>query len=333
MLKPMVDPEDGTWRAEINPASWPAWFASYRRFIGHYAALGATLGVEQFSIGCEFISSSISLGVEWAAVVDTVRSLYAGPITYAANWWEEYDLISWWHLVDLVGIDAYFPLADRDDPTVDDMAAVWDTIAVDIEAFAQGPGQGLPIVFTEIGCSSYDGAAREPWNWDYTGVVPDHQEQADYYQAFFDAIASRPWIRGVFWWSWDNSSTSDYREDGPDYEVGFTPNGKLAQEVLRGNYALGNDGNLGVRETLLAVYPNPARDRVWLTIRHHAAPLHVAAYDLMGHRVEGEVETGVSSAGVIGLVWAPPPRVSAGTYVLRVESPARRASACVTLVR
>ena len=94
MLKPMVDPMDGAWRADINPTSWDAWFDSYRAMIAHYAHFAESLGVEQFCIGCEYLSSSAAHVDQWLRVVDTTRDLYSGPITYAANWWEEYEYMT-----------------------------------------------------------------------------------------------------------------------------------------------------------------------------------------------------------------------------------------------
>src|SRR5262249_53620132 len=39
LLKPMVDVDDGTWRAQITPSNVNAWFASYTNFLDNFADL------------------------------------------------------------------------------------------------------------------------------------------------------------------------------------------------------------------------------------------------------------------------------------------------------
>lgn len=165
MLKPMLDPMDGSSRSDINPANWNAWFNSYRSMIAHYAVLAESLNVEQFCIGCEFNSSSASHADNWLRVVDTVRALYPGPITYAANWWSEYEFISWFDSLDAIGIDAYYHVSDHGNPTVSEVVSGWADHIAEIEAFRDTMGLNyMPVIFTEIGCGSYTGATITPWN-------------------------------------------------------------------------------------------------------------------------------------------------------------------------
>ena len=55
LLKPMLDVSDaaGTWRAYINPSDKDQWFANYTNFLGTFADMAQTKGVELFSVGCE----------------------------------------------------------------------------------------------------------------------------------------------------------------------------------------------------------------------------------------------------------------------------------------
>ena len=52
-LKPMLDVQDGTWRANIQPDDPDVWFNNYTNFIGTFADLAEAKGVELFSVGCE----------------------------------------------------------------------------------------------------------------------------------------------------------------------------------------------------------------------------------------------------------------------------------------
>src|SRR5262249_2502935 len=53
LLKPMLDVDDGTWRAFINPSDKNQWFSNYTNFLGTFADMAQSKGVELFSIGCE----------------------------------------------------------------------------------------------------------------------------------------------------------------------------------------------------------------------------------------------------------------------------------------
>ncbi len=59
LLKPMVDVDDGTWRAQITPTNVNDWFASYTNFIDTFANLAQSnqnKGVTMLSVGCELNS-------------------------------------------------------------------------------------------------------------------------------------------------------------------------------------------------------------------------------------------------------------------------------------
>jgi hypothetical protein len=121
LLKPYVDCKDGTWRGVIDPSDKEMWFSSYSNFINHYAEIAQNNGVELLCVGTEFKSlSGSAYQSNWSDVISVVRSIYTGPITYAANW-DEYKNVSFWDLVNYAGIDAYFPLSDLQSPSVDDL--------------------------------------------------------------------------------------------------------------------------------------------------------------------------------------------------------------------
>lgn len=116
------------------------------------------------------------------------------------------------------------------------MALNWKQSIAEIQAWRQLQNIQQPVLFTEIGICSYKGAAMEPWAYPET-VEADEQEQANYYQAFFEAFQDCSWLSGLFWWWWDNPSTGDFsmsREEGHNrHAISYTPQGKAAEEVIR----------------------------------------------------------------------------------------------------
>lgn len=237
MLKPHVDLSEDPygWRAEIGthwkgrPAKWDRWFRSYRRFIFHFADLAEAQGVEQLSVGCELIGTT-GRAARWRNVVAGIRDRFSGTLIYAANWGGEEVGLRWWDAVDLIGVDAYYPLTHETDPTVPELEDGWATPIEDL-ADLSAAWDDMPIVFTEVGYRSVDGTNMHPWDWveDYP---LDLQEQADCYQAVFLALWDEPWFGGMYIWDW----SADPAAGGPT-DKDFTPFGKPAEDVLRTWYA------------------------------------------------------------------------------------------------
>ena len=237
MLKPHVDLSGDPygWRGAIGtgwngrPQKWDRWFRSYRHFIFHFAELAQAQGVEQFSVGCELLGTT-ARATRWRRVVAGVRARFTGTLIYASNWGGEEVGLTWWDAVDLIGVDAYYPLTDKNDPTVQDLEDGWTTPVADL-ADLSAAWDDKPIVFTEVGYRSIDGANRHPWDWVRDAPL-DLQEQADCYQALFAALWDQPWFGGMFIWDW----SADPTVGGPT-DKDFTPFGKPAEDILRAGYA------------------------------------------------------------------------------------------------
>ena len=234
MLKPHLDllRDEDHWRGQIGDeftteTEWAAWFASYRNLIEHYAALAQTHGADQFCVGTE-LSATIHRADEWRAVIEGVRAHYSGPITYAANHGGEETRITWWDAVDYIGVDAYYPLTDKNDPTLVELKAAWAPHIATLGNLACAWRK--PLLFTEIGYRSQDGTNRHPWAWMAEEPI-DLQEQADAVRAAFESVYDKPWFAGMFWWSW---STDPF--DGSPCDDGYTPHDKPAEDVLRAWY-------------------------------------------------------------------------------------------------
>ena len=150
--------------------------------------------------------------------------MFTGPITYAANPGSE-GALNWWDQVDFIGIDAYYSLTDKNDPSLDELKAAWAPRVASLQALSETWGK--PILITELGYPSLDGANREPWNGQVSDVV-DLQEQADLYQALFESFYNQTWFAGIFWFTWE----TDPLQGGP-CDTHATPHDKPAEAILR----------------------------------------------------------------------------------------------------
>jgi hypothetical protein len=225
LLKPHVDPGDGTLRTRIEPSDRDAWFRSYQAFITHYADLARELGVDQFAVGTELRGLSGDRD-RWLAVIQELRSRYRGSLIYAANH-DEYPDVMFWDAVDVVGIDAYWSLSSEPTVDVSQLESAFAPIRDSVAEFAARVNRR--ILFTEAGYPSQVGSATEPWYASPSGR-PAGDEQAAAFQALLKTFSGQPWWAGVFWWTWN---VQHLHAVDPPQAVGYSVQGKLAESVLR----------------------------------------------------------------------------------------------------
>lgn len=206
-----------------DEAAWSAWFDSYTRFITHYASLAQEMNVEYFVVGTE-LWGTVQRENEWRMVIENVRANYDGPLTYAALTYFEPLEIGWWDELDAIGIDAYFTVTLTKNPTPEQLRLGWTPTVAYLNWLAQRWGK--PIILTEVGYMSVDGTNMLPGDWSLQGEI-DLQEQADAYQALFEAFQGQGWWRGVFWWS----LSTDPNQGGPD-DWAYSFHDKPAEAVL-----------------------------------------------------------------------------------------------------
>ena len=231
MLKPMVDVRTGDWRGEIVPS--PEWFDAYESFVADWAAFAAQNHADMFCVGCEYINATQSRRWEpyWRRIIAHVRTAFPGPLTYADNHDNEQNT-PWWDAVDYIGIDAYYVLTQKLNPTATDLKAAWKARADRIELWRNRNWPQMPIIFTEIGYRSYDGANIAPW--DYQKNDPDKvdlQEQVDCYTAALETLTQRDWFYGFYWWAWETDPNAGGAKDS-----GYTVQNKPAETVLKDWY-------------------------------------------------------------------------------------------------
>ena len=233
VLKPQVwigshDPEQ--WSANIGfetEADWTEWEAGYRDFALHYARLSAEIDAPLLVIGTELARAVREREAFWRSLIAEIRTVYDGELTYAANWYEDFEHVPFWDALDAIGIQAYFPLTDAPAPTVTDLRTGWDRHERAIEAVYQRTGK--PVLFTEVGYRDVPHAAARPWEWpsrQEPTLKPDEALQARLYEAFFEEVWPEPWMAGAILWKWHPPSDRSRVGD-------FTPQGKLAEAVIR----------------------------------------------------------------------------------------------------
>jgi len=235
-LKPhiwMSDPSDGKWRSDIFPKhenAWMEWSESYRKFIVYYAKIAEENEVELFCIGTEFTRLTKVKPLFWKNLIADIRSFYSGELTYAANWYEEFEHVSFWKDLDYIGIQAYFPLTKNLNPSVAEIKKGWKPHLKTLEQMHKQFRK--PILFTELGYKSTPDSAIEPWLWpsyDTNLVHPiSNETQANCYEAFFKVVWHKRWFAGMHIWQWHTQG----RRRRSAQKHGFTPKDKPAEDII-----------------------------------------------------------------------------------------------------
>jgi len=215
----------GEWPGAISMTSendWTQWFVQYTEFILYYAGYAEFHQIPILCIGTELELSS-TREKEWRKLIQEIRLVYHGELTYAANF-TEYEKIRFWDALDYIGIQAYFPLTDKTNPDLITLKKGWEKKIGEIEKVQTRFHK--PVIFTEIGyCNTVD-AAIEPWIWpnQRKEIELSEEVQALCYQAFFETAWKKDWLAGAYFWKWYPQP----RDRDPD----FTPQNKKAQEVM-----------------------------------------------------------------------------------------------------
>jgi len=240
LLRPTIDliADPDHWRGDIgkffSEENWNDWFHSYLDMLHIYIDIAQREHVEMFSIGTDLVHTS-NREANWRSLINSVRMVYLGNITYSSNWGGEETDKLWWDAVDVIGIDAHYPLVpDNTSPSVDDLMRAWTKI---INTGAYNMNGGLnslankwnkSIIFTEIGACS----GQCPYGENVDLVAQQHR-----YTAMFESFKEQHWFGGVFWWNWLTDAGF-----GGSENYCYSPQFKPTENILR-DYFGGLEGS------------------------------------------------------------------------------------------
>ena len=202
---------------------WHLWEESYRAYILHFASLADSLKVEIFCIGTELGATIKERPRYWSSLIDTIKQVYRGKLTYAANW-DDYKYFPFWKKLDYIGVDAYFPLIADKTPSVGSLNQSW--IKYTAELYRISTKNNRPILFTEYGYRNVDNNSAQPWK-ENEGSQND-EAQANAYDAFYQSFIGKKWFMGGYVWKWYGD-----HDNHRVHKIDYTPQGKPAAEVIK----------------------------------------------------------------------------------------------------
>ena len=265
-----IAPEAWPWRpAHRDHARFTTEFwDSYTREAVHVATLAEEEGVRLLSLGTatdrlfrtrpggQFDND---FGAELRSLVDRVRTVYSGLLTYgmqhstlierdlfgpgADHLWNDLDL-------DVVGVNAWFPLTEDTPTTVTTVAqaeAAYDSIFTEHLAPLAARNPGRPLVFLEYGATDRIESPAAPADTagfpevavtdaNANGIDDGRETQANVYEGLLGAMRRRPGlVNGVFWWGNWIASDQRWRQLWTNIRT-HAVRDKPAEDVLRTTY-------------------------------------------------------------------------------------------------
>ena len=232
MLKPQIWVRDGAFTGRIkmnSPKDWKLFESQYSAFILRFARLAQQLDIPLFCIGTELKAFVRARPEFWKGLIEDIRAVYSGKLTYAANW-DEYEETFFWDALDFIGIDAYFPLSEERDPSYLSFIQAWQPHFNKIQGLALSCEK--QVVFTEYGYRSVDYLGAKPWLVDKNKEAVNLAAQSRAIRAIVDTFWSEEWFQGGSIWKWfmflDTAGGSENNR--------FTPQNKPAAQTLEGLY-------------------------------------------------------------------------------------------------
>lgn len=232
MLKPQIWIGRGGFTGHINMPSeeeWIAWESSYENFILTWAEVAQEEKVDLFCVGTELATPLKTRPTYWIGLVQKVKEIYKGKITYAENW-DSFDAVPFFDQLDFIGVNAYFPLSEKKDPSERELKKAWVGPIDKMKACAQKWKK--PILLTEFGYRNKQYSAKEPWRSEPSNEETNEDLQARLFRVCFEQVWSQNWVAGGFVWKWFPKGMNHEKDPSQ-----FTPENKLAEKTIQHYYS------------------------------------------------------------------------------------------------
>jgi hypothetical protein len=232
LLVPHLWVESGGWRGELDPATdegWRRFAESYRSFVLSWARFAARARVDMLAAGVELRSwLTTTRAPSFFPILSDIRAAYPGLLTYAGNW-DDIDQTVILGEVDVIGVNAFFPLTDKQNASDDELVSGGREVAKKVKELAERWQK--PVVFNEFGYTARPDPALRPWEWPdrMNGVPVDARAQAAAYRGLLAGMLESRELVGAFVWR----LYADPDDLSQEAEWGFSPRGRAAELFLR----------------------------------------------------------------------------------------------------
>ncbi|SDG53669.1 glycoside hydrolase family 113 [Psychroflexus sediminis] len=229
MIKPHVWVGNAAFTGDvfmISEGDWSQFEQNYKTYILAFAKLAEQNKVSLFCIGTE-LQEFVSRRPEfWCELIDEIRSIYSGKLTYAENW-DTYTGVRFWDSLDFIGIDAYFPISEAKTPSLDQVNLAWKGLTKKLKSFSNS--YNTKILFTEYGYRSIDFAGKQPWDSSRYANPSNERAQLHLLKGLHQSLWDKDWFAGGFLWKW----FPNYDKNSKRHQNRFTVQSKASELYLK----------------------------------------------------------------------------------------------------
>lgn len=236
---PFLLSTDGAWRGYFEPTNFIAWGISYHDHLVAIADVAKITAPEEFVVGTELVKL-FKKTQYWRNVMNQFREKLSanGTKVFAVANWDQWNDLDFWDASDYIALSAYFPLTQSESAPSDvqTLSASWLSWAKKLKQVSEKWNK--PLYFAEVGYSSMQTAANEPWRF-HPPTPVDLALQARLFEAFGKVWSGvYPGSEGLGntlvrfqVWALTESST-------PEQDAGFSIFGKPAEKALQDAFEL-----------------------------------------------------------------------------------------------
>lgn len=206
-----------------SPHEFRTWFKYYTELIVDLAKLAEQIGAEMICIGHNLNVLSHQ-EIYWNELIDKVRAVYKGKLTYSASSKNEFKKSGFWGKLDYIGMIADFDYKNHHELTEQEL-----TIAM--SEFLRSAVYMSKVWKKQVFVSrAFSHSAKDISSNNRVSKLT-HQSQATFYQTLLEAVKTHAEIDGIFWGDW----VADYKFGG-EKDGSLSPQMKPAEQVLRKYY-------------------------------------------------------------------------------------------------
>lgn len=237
LLKPLFRVDMINWAGDflLNGYLQSIFENNFKTLMIDFATIAAEEKVEMLCLGTELKAFVKFRPQFWFSLIEDIRKVYPGQLTYAANW-DNIKEIPFWNEMDYIGIDAYFPLVNDQTPSLNKLKRAWTGPKKELSKLNKIFNK--PILFTEYGYRSIHRTAWKQWEFENQSENSDinMQAQINGYQAIYQSFWNEPWFAGGFIWKW----YIDNPHAGGQNKSNYTPQNKPVVSVIKQWYSTSN---------------------------------------------------------------------------------------------
>ena len=219
-LYPMLEIDNNknigdVWRGYLNffGATLENFFQQYQRYLLNLTGMAISTKVDTLYIGSEMASLTHNIAARplWDQLIYDIRRTIKQnhhsnlKLSYAAHW-ESYATVPFWRQLDEISVNAYFPLATRNQargstkPTENQIKQTLKTKLQKLNQFAKT--QQRPLTISEFGLTPFDQTTTTPWS-PSPSKINDPKERFTAFKALIETLnTSSENPTTLYLWHW-----------------------------------------------------------------------------------------------------------------------------------